>query len=170
MGGVRTIEASPLRCLPSVITGSCNTSHQRATVLPWPNLLIQLGMVQRDDITEGRLLRLLTDCLDVPAGTLATVETAGTVNRVWRFTVRWHTHTAIATRSWSKHVAGKECSSQRSLNLWESNLEMFELATEESARAAAASTKRRRRVPKVYREVDPAKLAQLRLPFDGCQR
>src|SRR5829696_4798594 len=105
-------------------------------------------MVQREDITQGRLLRLLSDCLDVPAGTLATVETAGTVNRVWRFTVRWHTHTAIATRSWSKHVAGSERSSQRSLNLWESNLEMFELASGETAGAASLSRSTRRRLRK----------------------
>src|SRR5215208_2783266 len=101
-------------------------------------------MLQRDDITEGQLLRLLSPCLDVPAGTLATVETAGMVNRVWRFTVRWHTHTAIATRSWSKHIAGKERSSQRSLNLWESNLDMFELVTEESAVAASLPRPTRR--------------------------
>lgn len=120
----------------------------------------------REDITPGRLLRLLSNCLDVPAGTLATVETVGTVNRVWRFTVRWHSHTAVATRSWSKHVAGKERSSQRSLNLWESNLEMFELATEENAASHPRPT--RRRVPMPFRPVDPAKLAQLPLLFEEC--
>ena len=124
-------------------------------------------MLQRDDITEGRLLRLLDNCLDVPAGTLATVETVGTVNRVWRFTVHWHTHTAIATRSWSKHVAAKERSSQRSLNLWESNLEMFELASEETAAALPGLT-RRRRLPTAFRPVDSWKLAQLPLPFEEC--
>src|SRR5215203_5892186 len=118
-------------------------------------------MVQREDITQGRLLRLLSDCLDVPAGTLATVDTVGTVNRVWRFTVHWHTHTAIATRSWSKHVAGKERSSQRSLNLWESNLEMFELATQEAGSCPPSP----RRQPKAFKPIDPWKLAQLSLPF-----
>src|SRR5215213_4586492 len=111
-------------------------------------------MVQRDDITEGRLLRLLSNCLDVPAGTLATVETVGVVDRTWRFTVRWHTHTAIATRSWSKHVTGKERSSQRSLNLWESNLEMFELATGKETAPVATPGSSRRRLPKVFRAVD----------------
>src|SRR5215204_3349402 len=120
-------------------------------------------MLQRDDITEGRLLRLLTNCLDVPAGTLATVESAGKVNRVWRFTVRWHTHTAIATRRWSKHV-GKQRSSQRSLNLWESNLDMFELVAEEVVTPTAA---RRRRQPKAFRLTDLCRLNQLSLPFDG---
>jgi hypothetical protein len=101
----------------------------------------------------------------IPAGTLATVETVGTVNRVWRFTVRWHTHTAIATRSWSKHIGkGKERSSQRSLNLWESNLEMFEVATDETANSPLRPS--RRRVPKSLRPVDPVKLAQLSLPFE----
>jgi len=38
-------------------------------------------MVQRDDITEGRLLRLLSNCLDVPAGTLATVETVTSIGQ-----------------------------------------------------------------------------------------
>src|SRR5215204_3037467 len=123
-------------------------------------------MVQRDDVTQGRLLRLLTNCLDVPAGTLATVETVGTVNRVWCFTVHWQTHTAIATRSWSKHVAGKERSSQRSLNLWESNLEMFQLVTAKETTPASTLRSSRRRVPKAFRPVDPAKLAQPRLPFD----
>ena len=121
-------------------------------------------MVQRDDVTQGRLLRLLTNCLDVPAGTLATVETVGTVNRVWRFTVHWHTHTAIATRSWSKHVAAKERSSQRSLNLWESNLEMFELASEETA-AASPPRPKRRQLPRAFGPLDFLKQSQLSLPF-----
>src|SRR5215212_2050715 len=123
-------------------------------------------MVQRDDVTQGRLLRLLTNFLDVPAGTLATVETVGTVNRVWRFTVRWHTHTAIATQSWSKHV-GKERSSQRSLNLWQSNLDMFELATEETA-APASLPRHIRRQARAFRLIDPCRMNQLSLPFDGC--
>lgn len=54
-------------------------------------------MVGREDISKGQTLRLLSDSFDVSKGTLATVETVGTLkDGTWVFTVRWDNHTALS--------------------------------------------------------------------------
>lgn len=66
---------------------------------------------------------LVANYLDVPCGTLATVETVGLLaSRTWGFTVRWHN---LITTPQRKHRY--PCS----LNLWESDLALFEVTPQE---------------------------------------
>jgi hypothetical protein len=88
----------------------------------------------RESIHYGVRLRLLSDCLSVHAGTLAVVDSVGTLyNGDWYFTVRWiDLHAGSEARPVS----------DRSVNLWESDLQKFELVSGEDATsltAAAAS-------------------------------
>ena len=75
-------------------------------------------MLSRDDISPGRYLKTVTDCLGVPAETLASVDTVGTMwTGEFVFTVRWLN---IKPGTQVRPV------SERSLNLWESDLTHFE--------------------------------------------
>ena len=76
--------------------------------------------MRREEIHKGLVVRLVSAWLEVPPGTLATVDTVGTLSGAWLFTVRWH-HL--------KPVPHKRHRSDRSLNLWEQDLDKFEIVT-----------------------------------------
>jgi hypothetical protein len=81
--------------------------------------------VRKQDVRQGTFIRLLSNYLRLPAGTLATVDSVGTLsNGEFFFTVRW-LNPPSGTRS--RPV------SDRSLNLWESDLEKFECVSNEEA-------------------------------------
>lgn len=99
-------------------------------------------MIQREDVRKGLLVRLLSDYLRVPTGTLATVDTVGTIGSAGEFcfTVRW-LNLPSGTRS--------RPISNRSLNLWLSDLEMFECMSKEEAEAILTTRQphRKKRLP-----------------------
>jgi hypothetical protein len=81
--------------------------------------------MRRDELHNGLLVRLLTDYSNVPAGTLATIDSLGTmIDGTWYFTVRWHNYRPIPAR-FPHHVV------EYSLNLWESDLALFQVVTAE---------------------------------------
>lgn len=83
----------------------------------------------RQDVQIGVTLRLLSDYLSVPAGTLANVETINS-GRNWHFTVRWKSHTPLTGpwRSTQGHpIMPMECS----LNLSEEDLKSFEIGSDQ---------------------------------------
>jgi hypothetical protein len=78
-------------------------------------------------------VKLLTDYSSVPAGTLATVDSTGTMrDGTWWFTVRWHHYRPIPQR-FPRTVA------EYSLNLWEPDLAMFEVVSADEQHAASRS-------------------------------
>jgi hypothetical protein len=84
----------------------------------------------RDEVHKGLFVRLVTDYSNVPAGTWATVDSTGTMrDGAWWFTVRWHDYTPIPERF--PHIV-----TEYSLNLWESDLEQFEVVAAEERQAA----------------------------------
>jgi hypothetical protein len=87
--------------------------------------------MRKEVVRQGTFLLLLSDYLCIPAGTLATVDGLGVLsNGEFFFTVRW-LNPPSETRS--RPV------SDRSLNLWESDLEMFEMVSREEAEAALSA-------------------------------
>jgi hypothetical protein len=73
--------------------------------------------VRKEDVCQGIWVRLLDDYLRVPARTLGTIETVGNIG--WGdfyFTIRWLN---------SPHGTRSPSISDRSLNLWLSDLEKF---------------------------------------------
>lgn len=46
-------------------------------------------MIQREHVRKGLLVRLLSDYLDCPAGTRATVEEVSTLSGEWWFSVQF---------------------------------------------------------------------------------
>jgi hypothetical protein len=90
--------------------------------------------MQRETLHKGLVIKLLTDYSNVPAGTLATVDSTGTIrDGAWWFTVRWHHYKPITAR-FPRDVA------EYSLNLWESDLTLFEVVTIEEEKAARKAT------------------------------
>jgi hypothetical protein len=97
--------------------------------------------MQREDIRQGTYVRLLTDYLRMPAGTLGTIETVGNTGRGdFYFTVRC---LGLRSGTRSRHV------SDRSLNLFLSDLEKFECVTKQDAEKilAACRPTRYRKAP-----------------------
>lgn len=79
--------------------------------------------MMREAVHIGLSVRLVSHCLDVPPGTEATVDTVSTLwDGTWCFTVRWQS---------LKPLPGRKHRSDRSLNLWESDLDKFEAVTQE---------------------------------------
>lgn len=77
-------------------------------------------MIQRENVSNGLLVRLLLDWLDVPKGTFATVETVGTLfDGTWWFTVRWHSYTPLPRQYSPKAGKPRKQYDSHSLNLWE---------------------------------------------------
>ena len=107
--------------------------------------------MKREEVHTGLLVRLVSAWLDVPRGTCATVDTVGTLSGTWLFTVRWH-HL--------KPVPHKRHRSDRSLNLWEQDLDKFEVVTCDEAKATAPEDK-----PTFITRQDNHRV-QLSLPFD----
>ena len=87
-------------------------------------------MVRKEEIIEGGYLRTLCDFFDVPAGTLAKVDSVGTSwQGEFAFTVRWlNVNTGTKVRPIS----------DRSLNLWEEDLAHFEAMPREEVAAGNA--------------------------------
>jgi hypothetical protein len=107
--------------------------------------------MKREEVHKGLLVRLASAWLDVPPGTCATVDTVGTLSGTWLFTVRWH-HL--------KPVPHKRHRSDRSLNLWEQDLDKFEVVICDEAKATAAEEK----PPFITRQGSHRQ--QLSLPFE----
>jgi hypothetical protein len=60
--------------------------------------------MQRDQVHKGRLLKLVSDYSNVPAGTWATVELVGKMqNGAWYYTVRWRPYIPIP-KEFPRHV------------------------------------------------------------------
>jgi hypothetical protein len=90
-------------------------------------------MMMREDVRIGAFVRLLSDLIGVPQGTIAKVDSVGTgPTGQWCFTVRYLTRPIGTSR---------RPISDRSLNLWESDLARFELVTEDQV--ASLLTKER---------------------------
>jgi hypothetical protein len=115
--------------------------------------------MDRVDVRIGVPVRLGSDYLDVPRGTLATVETAGLFrDETWCFTVRWHNLTLSRQRKYHYPC---------SLNLWEKDLELFEVATAEECAAAASLVPRpSKKWASALRPLPPSD--QLTLPFQDA--
>ena len=108
--------------------------------------------MQRETLHRGLLIKLVTDYSNVPAGTWATVNSTGFANdNVWWFTLRWHPYKPIPGK-FPREVI------EYSLNLWESDLALFEVVIVEEAQGA-------RRSRPNYRGSSRPRLAQLSLPF-----
>jgi hypothetical protein len=94
--------------------------------------------MQRKTLHKGLVIKLLTDYSNVPAGTWATVDSTGTMrDGAWWFTVQWHPYSPIRERFPHAVI-------EYSLNLWESDLALFELVSDEEQQEA---NKRRLNVP-----------------------
>lgn len=107
----------------------------------------------RDQVRTGVLLKLLSDYFNVPAGTWATVESAGTItDGTWFFAVKWWPYKPTP-RAYI-HTA-----SSYSLNLWEQDLSLFEVVTPEEEQAAMHPKPASSTPPPVWHR------EQLRLPF-----
>jgi hypothetical protein len=92
--------------------------------------------MQRKTLHKGLVIKLLTGYSNVPAGTLATVDSTGTMrDGAWWFTVRWHSYKPISVK-FPRDVV------EYSLNLWESDLTLFEVVTVEEESAARKPTPR----------------------------
>jgi len=86
--------------------------------------------MQRDEVHKGLLVSLLSDYSNVPAHTWATVDLTGTMkDGAWWFTVQWHNYRPIPKR-FPRDVT------EYSINLWESDLALFEVASPEEEQAA----------------------------------
>jgi hypothetical protein len=115
--------------------------------------------MKREDVRVGLHVRLVSTYLDVPRGTLATVETAGMFRyETWCFTVRWHHLTLSRQRKYHYPC---------SLNLWEKDLVLFEVATaEECAAAASLMPRPAKKWANALRPLPPSD--QLKLPFEDA--
>ena len=116
-------------------------------------------MVTQDKIVTGLYLRTLNDRLGVPRGTLARVETVGSYwTGEFLFTVRWLLGSGTKQRAIS----------DRSLNLWESNLSDFEPVTEQQEAAAMMAVEvqsiRRQKDFRLSRVFRPTKVKQTNTP------
>ena len=80
--------------------------------------------MQRDHVHKELLVKVVTDYSNVPAGTWAVVESTGTEDGAWWFTVRWRPYTPIP-RKFPRQMT------EYSLNCWESDLALFELVSAE---------------------------------------
>jgi hypothetical protein len=84
--------------------------------------------MQREEVHTGLLVKLLTDYSNVPAGTFAAVDSTGT-DRSWWFTVRWRHYRPIPERF--PHAVF-----EYSLNLWEPDLALFEVVSDEERKTS----------------------------------
>ena len=108
--------------------------------------------MQREHVHTGLLLKMLIDYSNIPAGTWATVNSTGIMNdKAWWFRVRWNHYRPIPCQ-FPREVM------EYSLNLWESDLALFEVVTAEDEQAV------RRSRPNSDRFSRPL-LHQLSLPF-----
>src|SRR5687767_2013672 len=82
-------------------------------------------MIQREEINKGLLLRLLSDYLDVPGGTKASVDDVAALGGDWWFTVRFITYQPITPPN-CYPVRRLPQSNRSSLRLWEEDLALFE--------------------------------------------
>jgi hypothetical protein len=109
--------------------------------------------MQRENVHQGLVLELVTSYANVPAGTWATVDSTGNMHDgAWCFTVRWRPYTPIP-KEFPRHVT------EYSINLWESDLALFEVLTIQDEQAA------RRPHPNYQSSLRP-RLQQLSLQFN----
>ena len=85
-------------------------------------------MIQRENVSKGLLVRLLSDYLDCPAGTRATVEEVGVLSGEWWFTVQFDAYKPI-TPAWRGKPRPTNYNT-RSLRLRLDDLALFEVASE----------------------------------------
>jgi hypothetical protein len=107
--------------------------------------------VHKEDIRQGIYVRLLSAYVRLPAGILATVDRVGKLkNGDFFFTVRWLNPPA-GTRSCPV--------SDRSLNLWVSDLEKFEsVSKEETENILTADLPRQKKLPALLSVREPRQL------------
>lgn len=87
-------------------------------------------MIAREHIRKGLHVRVLSTWIDIPAGTLATVDTVGSLSEgTLYFTVRW-----LGLKSGTR----RKSVCDTSLNFWEDDLKLFEVVTDLDAAIAAA--------------------------------
>ena len=85
-------------------------------------------MIQREHVRKGFLVRLLSDYLDCPAGTRATVDEVGLLSGEWWFTVQFDAYKPI-TPAWRGKPRPTNYNT-RSLRLRLDDLALFEVASE----------------------------------------
>ena len=93
-------------------------------------------MIQRENVSKGLRVRLLSDYLDCPAGTGATVEEVGILSGEWWFTVQFDAYKPI-TPAWRGKPRPAKYNT-RSLRLLLDDLALFEVTSE--AETTEAST------------------------------
>src|SRR5215210_4025827 len=85
----------------------------------------------REDIYKGTRLCLLSDFLDVPQGTRATVEDLGVLSGDWSFIVRFDSYWPIPAPNWNPRSNKRPIRHGRtSLRLGAEDLARFELITQ----------------------------------------
>lgn len=87
-------------------------------------------MMRRAEVHRCLHVRLFSNWIDLPEGTLATVETVGVLSdRTFYFTVRW-----LGLRPGTR----RRPVSDTSLNFWEDDLKLFEVVSDLEAAIASA--------------------------------
>jgi hypothetical protein len=111
----------------------------------------------RQDVHIGLHVRLLSNWINLPAGSLATLDTVGSLSDgTFYFTVRW-LGLMPGTRS--------KAMSDTSLNFWEDDLNLFEIVTDlDAAIASAPSSVYWRWWEGTKKKATPAS-PQMHLPF-----
>jgi hypothetical protein len=108
--------------------------------------------MERERIHKGLVAKLLTDYSNVPAGTWATVNSAGIMrDGTWWFSVRWHHYKPIPNR-FPREV------SEYSIKLWEPDLALFEAVSAEEEQEAKS------------RKLEPPPVRPSLARLDGGQR
>jgi hypothetical protein len=93
-------------------------------------------VIQREQIKKGLSVQLLSDHLDVPQGTRATVDDIGLYGGQWWFTVRFHAYQPLIP-AWSDPRRRRSARFDvTSLRLSEGDLATFELLNESEVKLA----------------------------------
>ena len=125
--------------------------------------------MRRDDVYIGAFVRLLSDWLDIPKGTVGTVDAVeAPENGSWFFTIFWEAHRPLPQRTCRSAIAPKTGfqSGSFGLQLWEEDLPRFEIISQEEKNAALIALlpiharKSRKPSPFIFSHAD-----QLPLPF-----
>ena len=106
-------------------------------------------MIQREEIKKALLLRLVSDYLEVPKGTKASVDDVAALGDDWWFTVRFNTYQPITPPN-CYPVRRLPQSNRSSLRLWEKDLALFDLFTDTASVEG---------VPSITHRPDKAKLS-----------
>lgn len=126
--------------------------------------------MRREEVCIGVFVRLLSDWLDIPKGTVGTIDLVETLpNGSWYFTVFWKPHRPLPRlkgRPSTPRKTGFQ-SGSFGLRLWEEDLPRFEIISQEEKDAALLTIVRLlRRKPRRSLFLTPRHYSnQLSLPF-----